>query len=532
MKNFDPDEWELDGILPPKKNAGIFSHDTDAVEITVDVPSPDSSGKGKIPKREEIKSYTAEPLISYTPSFNSLFVKIDVWRWPSKYTFYERFKSDAEKYFNRTHDECYLIPFFSYVPQYVQLTYDQLNWYFWWRDNIRRKTYLRTDYSYILLYIYEIINLPELIPPIDGVKLLYEIWEAYHDVFPKLDKPAVEWICDYCIINQLEPPYNIISPKLMSVIFENASLKEFFIKNDSDSLFSLDLMSNYNWRDSKYITDDSYITFNEHINGAFKYTIKCLSERDSQTIFGPDTLIKTKTSRDAYSGSLCAYNIKRRIDIEYYSPIRSVGLRNFVTAIVKCAENGVRSMLGIKARFSVNDLSAEIKGYVSEYFAQFKAPPKKSDKKSEPIPEYEKYYEAESKGLSLERAYEIEQSSWQTTDSLVEAFDTENEHDIKIEPVPEQINENDEDNAENNIVISALKYLLDGDNTSFDRLAAENNMLPDTLAETVNEAVYDIVGDIVIENDSSGNGGFAVISDYITDVEEFINGGQRTSEST
>ena len=63
--------------------------------------------------------------------------------------------------------------------------------------------------------------------------------------------------------------------------------------------------------------------------------------------------------------------------------------------------------------------------------------------------------------------------------------------------------------------------LLNGDSRGFEQLANENRLLPDTLAERINELLYDSVGDIVLQQ---SGGGYAVIDDYRTETEEFAYG--------
>ena len=46
-----------------------------------------------------------------------------------------------------------------------------------------------------------------------------------------------------------------------------------------------------------------------------------------------------KIVRDAFCGSLCARNVKRRLEVEYLSHSRSQEQRLYITDIVKHAEN-------------------------------------------------------------------------------------------------------------------------------------------------------------------------------------------------
>jgi hypothetical protein len=63
----------------------------------------------------------------------------------------------------------------------------QQNFYLYVRDSIRNGDFMNAELSYILLYVFEIINLPHRIPPETGVRLLSDIWLNYRNRHPRLD---------------------------------------------------------------------------------------------------------------------------------------------------------------------------------------------------------------------------------------------------------------------------------------------------------------------------------------------------------
>lgn len=551
MVNMDKkDYWDIDFLMPPKKTTANFSRDTDAVEIEVSPVEKPLSDAAKIPKRGEKKpitasNYKAEPITRYQPA-NRLIKSVAVWRWPSKYTFYERFRTDAIKLFTSTGEKCEYEPFFSYMPQYLQLNPNQRAYYLWWRDNARRNIWLKADYSYVYLYIYEIINLPDFISPAKGLDGLCDVWLAYREELPKLDRYMTEWVTDYCLINLLEPPLEKLRP-IMGTLFENSTFREFFTPTGGDfyreALFTL--ACSYNWRQSKFYTDETAPLFERHIPAAFAIACDRLEKSDKRFSFNDGSFTAASLTRDAYTGSLCAYNVKRRIDVEYYAVSRSPELKMLVTDIIKYSENIIRGMKGIKSRFPTPTLSDEIKEAINEYFEPFK--PRKAPKKEE-APDYMRQYDAPTTGITPEDALKIEARSWNTTEKLIEAFDEDDEKPERTSVVSpaisaEQPDENDaigtiegdsppdsaprpndsafQQNAEHipPLVISLLTALRDGDNAAFISVAAENNLLPESAAELVNERLYDIIGDIVIEADG---GAFSLIDDYKPDIDEII----------
>lgn len=528
--------WDIDFMLPPKKTTAAFSRDTEAVEIDV-THGPAAVNAGSVipqkgtSKPESAKNLASEPICTYKPE-NPLIGKVSVWHWPSKYSFYERFRADAIKYYPLTGSECSFAAFFSYMPQYMQLNREQRSYYLWWRDNVRNRIWLQTDYSYLFLYIYEIINLPDFISPVKGLELLCDIWLAYRMQFPKLDRYLTEWVCDFCLVNIMEPPYMRLAP-IMGAVLDCASFKEFYLKTSGNSIKPyavalLNFATNYNWRSSKFYNAETAELFEKHIEGAFFSTVSKLSVTDSRFIAGDKIIMPARLTRDAYAGSLCAYNIKRRIDVEYSSCTRSPELRMLVTDLIKSAENQVRIILGIKNRFSTSSLTEEMKNSIIEYFEPFKV---KKKAREDEVPEYMKLYETASRELSPDSAFDIEKRSWDVTNRLVDAFaevkDGEESFPAKDTMIETTGSEGEviSDAAEEPDLISplvreGLNVIAHGGNM-FSEWAFNNNMMPETAAEMINEALYDIIGDIVLENNGSG---YSILEDYMSEIDDIIKG--------
>ena len=57
------------------------------------------------------------------------------------------------------------------------------------------------------MLIFEIINIPDLLPPENGLDMLVFIWESYRKEHPVLNRHLYEWVCDYCLIHKLDGRY-------------------------------------------------------------------------------------------------------------------------------------------------------------------------------------------------------------------------------------------------------------------------------------------------------------------------------------
>lgn len=511
--------WDVDELLPPRRHPAVFAHDTEAVELEVpEVPSDTRQGtNAAIPPRRQPNDESRQPCLVYEPD-NPLIERVTVWKWKLDYTLFNRFRNDAVRYYDREGDAAPCEPFFSYMPQYMQLNSAQRAWYFSWRSQVRRGVYPDTDVSYVLLYLYELLELSDLnrIGTEQTLRLLCDIWLAYRERFPRLDRMLTEWVCDYCLIYQLEPPWERLEP-ILPVILQTASLKEFYLRpergTDAHVAMLLHFASGYDWRGSRYYTPENAPLFDTHIPAAFAEAVKRLGRTDPRFSMEKGMQNHSRLLRSSYADTPCG--LRRRIDVECLSCTRSSELRMVVSDLVKCAENGVRSLLGVRARLSPRALTPEMKAAVEAYFL-----PLQKKRAEEEQPAYLKEYEQPSAPLSPESARKIEQRSWSVTNRLVESFAEPEETPPAPAPAPSPAAETAAPEGDALLRLAAER-LLACDSAGFACLAAEHHLLTDTLAERLNEALYDAVGDAVTEDTGTG---YALLEDYRDDVEEWING--------
>lgn len=592
------DFWDLDSMLPKSVRQTPVSadgmRDTEAVEITFGEEDGDDARELHIPPMPNITSrmqraaqyrngaarnadrsrtspmpshgntpgdvspQMAQPVCSYEPE-SSMIRQVSVFRWPERYQYYERFTADAERYFNRTSAEVPFVNFFAYMPQYSQMSQDQLRWYLYWRDNVRHGQYLATDYSYIFLYIYEIINLPDKVKPEQGLAMLCDIWLAYRAQFPRLDRYLGEWVCDYCLIHSLPAPLDRLAellPTLVSIL----TFREFYIRFNTAEDCPItpqlcDVLSSHNWRQSKYLTPENRTAFEMHIYasvlGALRHA--WTTDPDFVSLLG---FSEVQQSRNAFSGALCTYACKRRIDVRYLSLSRSYQLKFILSDLFKLAENCIRAHYGIKARLNASGVPEVLKTYVKDYFAQELPPPQKAPRKPAETKAqkeaaarraeetaYAALYEPLSDTLSTEAALALEAASWTNTEMLV----TEEEPADAV-PTPEASEENadlavltgsepleDADDADteasedityddpyenfvrhlNTLYYTALKHIICREQTEFQALCRSAMLLPDAMVDAINELAVTYTDDTVIDAD----GDFWILSDfYANDV--------------
>lgn len=526
IKDDDMDSfWDVSRLVPKKKSAiGRFSTSEKMSDVVIGNGSearsiPDSERKISFSAFSSARTESAVEERSYVPSGSRLIKRVTIKPSVDRFDFYDTFRKAALIYYDYKCDKCDFTAFYSYKPQYSQMSNEQKHYYFYWRDELRRGRYIRTDYSYIYLYAYEILNLPEKISATEGLRLLCDVWSAYREQLPRLDASFSCWVQDYCLVYGLDCPHDRIGGFLFDVI--NAStFKEFYLSDhDGDgngSAAMIAYLSDYDWRRGKYAGGEHAEMYRTNMEGAMQRVFARLLSEDLFRSAEP-----TKVTRTAFAGSLCTHSVKCLLEIEYYSVADSPDLRRAVTAAIKYTENKLRACLGVKSRLAVKDLDESLKAIIDRYFAaEFEKLRRKKEKENEP--EYERLYDSSEERISFADAIEIERASWRVTARLVEGIEDYEE---------EETEQTKETTASPDTVESAggdkNRYGLCSDDIEFLRAIAEgrasasaDGFMPELAAERINEAFADNYGDVILEDD--GNGGFCIIEDYYEEIIEWL----------
>ena len=485
---------------------------------------------------------------TYYPE-NSLIKRITIKKPIEKYDFYDSFRKAAILYYDCPGVKCDFAQFYSYMPQYSQLTKPQKDYYFYWRSELRRGNYIKTDYSYLYLYVYEIINLPDIIEPKQGVDLLCKLWRAYRRDLPRIDFYFSIWVSDYCLVHGLECPLSELHDFIFDVI-KASDFKEYYFGDLGNMTRSgvwtmLAYLSDYDWHKGFYSIvgkDDGNAEqkgkaeiYESLLEGAMRRILPsiwnlCLQETDSGET--------TKISRSAFPNTLCTHSVKCRLEIEYYPLSGSATIREGITAAVRYTENKLRALFGVKSRIMVKQLPDNYRNLIDAYFADLITKTEKAVKKRN-IPEYEKLYEAPREKLSFAGADEIERQSWDITMRLCDTEDYIEYADCNKENKPvgavELCENTDKYEAECNVPVgdtctetpadTTESYGLSSDEIGYISALVEGSLsysgeIPeDSVVEKINEAFSDGFGDIIIEHNGSN---YEIIEDYKEEIIEWL----------
>ena len=538
------DFWNIERLVPPRAHRHkTVRYDVSGAEITV--PADDDSVRGSDADREgrRLTSLSAERereelVCEYSPD-NSFVRRVQVYARQGGFHYYEDFERTMHKYLRLTVKHAEREPFFSYVPQYSQLSGARMSWYLYWRSACRRREYLPTDYSYVLLYVYELLNFHNLRHPDIMADELCSLWAAYRAEYPQLDRCMPDWVCDYCLIHRTAFPYSTVAD-FMDELIPHVSMREFFLgarEHGDDSYARAVILgaSGYNYRKSKYYTHEIRALFDTHIVAAAANAIagdsagfRDICEQDACSV----------VRRDAYAGALCTSSARRVLCIEYTPLYRSGELRLEATLAVKYAENKLRAVLGVRSRLSVTGLSASLRAsidaYFSEHFAGVFDRSGRTHEERESSREYLALYESETHGLTPALASEIEAESWATAELMGEGFDEAAE-----ESVPEEVTLGypfatdgayDLGGADGGgyealgemldpSALGVLTLIARGESSEVKRTAAADGVFLSDLCERINEASLDATGDILIE---LVDGEYRILADYDREVKEWL----------
>ena len=102
-------------------------------------------------------------------------------------------------------DAPYAGEFRSYFPTYQAMTNPQLRGYFTWRTRVREGRVEPTSLSFAFVYLYELINGIGAAPGEEAFRAIEGFWQSYRVIDPTLDRYVRPWLVDYVVYFGLSP---------------------------------------------------------------------------------------------------------------------------------------------------------------------------------------------------------------------------------------------------------------------------------------------------------------------------------------
>lgn len=103
---------------------------------------------------------------------------------------------DSIKYANKKGKKCEAVPLFAYWTTFEKLDGSQKKWYFYWREQVLNGKYPDTDLSYVILFMYELMNYTFNQSSAFNISMMVRLHGAYQERIPKLSNYSVRWIAD------------------------------------------------------------------------------------------------------------------------------------------------------------------------------------------------------------------------------------------------------------------------------------------------------------------------------------------------
>ena len=94
--------------------------------------------------------------------------------------------------------------FNMYFPTYRSMNNQQLRGYFSWRTNVRHGLIAPTCTSFVYVYLYELLNSIGVEPGEKGFEALWSFWQTYRQHEPAMDRYVREWLQDYAAWHGLD----------------------------------------------------------------------------------------------------------------------------------------------------------------------------------------------------------------------------------------------------------------------------------------------------------------------------------------
>lgn len=453
----------------------------------------------------------------------------------------QQFVEQAESLADRNGEPAPFVQFMSYWPTYQDMTDSQQKWYFYWRSEVRNMRYPETDLSYIFMHIYELINGVGWAEPKHGLFQLTQLLIHYGEAYRQLENYLFNWIYDFALVHQLTSTIgelDVLTRKPDRLPGEFLAMELLSKFQESPLQLSLDMLlslSNYDMKRSRFYLGEGKDDLEFYIPRILAVVDGYISKIHGVRLidmFSPGEMLVTQR----YLFRSAVYNNRlygSTFSVSHLPILDHEPLREYITQIIKFAENKLREYQGFKGRLKGISLEPEVETLIDRYLAREYAKQSiataiqiDTDKLAQlqldteyvremlTIEEIEDPLETSNDAhMSAEVSHESELVTHLQCAAVEEAQSLDN----SVESSWDTADLGEEwlllAEALNEVHFNALATLMsDAPVIELSRLAEEHGTMPTLLIDEINQAAMEHIGDLIVSEDG-------VVEEYLNDVK-------------
>lgn len=461
-----------------------------------------------------------------------------------------RFYKQALAMVNFTDNYNYSGSFNCYYPTYADMSNDQLRGYFTWRAAVRQGEVKKAPPGFAFVYVYEMLMLIGARDEADGYERLRNFFNAYKQADGVLEFYREEWSNDFIVYYDLDrslfsfhdeggkylPAMQHISDITDEELFEAAAeLSSYNIKRSR--LFTRSPEQVRRAVCAVLRTYDSYYT--AHRKNTFFEHLFGRSGCCPYSIFGSAVFYDLRKYEDYEYTVNEALKYKCVNGYWYEEKIHAAGKSKNLGKIMRAVDFIMRRRLEITPQLKETDISKQTAGIIEKELDKIAAADKAQQEK-------EKHLSAPTIDIDMSRLSEIRRAADITRDRLMTEEDRGNNPEELQIHIPRPENHPKKDNLQENIAGQTaekiahenenicgengsafdsptdltqterafIKLLLSGGDAK--KFALEKGIMLSVIGETINEKMYDIIGDSPIAFDGDEP---YILEDYIDDMK-------------
>lgn len=446
----------------------------------------------------------------------------------------ERFIQAAKADVNRYQKKAKFERFRPTSPHYEKMSHSQADWYFYWRDQVRKGNYLETDKAYLLLHVFELINNIGVKNPLDGYLQLRQLWQAYREAHPDVDFLLLGWLADYVMVNPCSIDARQIYTDEAAFEYTLAAypdlLIEFYLEKPLSQmpLLLIQELIDHDLSKSKFYNSEHRDMLVSMIPKVLEQVNLHMVKSNNEGLFErfrPRSSITI--TRQPFKNALYAGTIEEVTFTTILPYTMGEPLKYLLTGIVKHTENKLREKHKFRGRLRNYSVEPAVEKIIEETIN----PPKQVQKVKIDLTEIERLRQESDQVFELLQVEEEEAlGSTQVSDEIshqainqpTEATDVErtadNPPDVSIQAASDSpITDNPsleqsrfeglpEEWAEFAMQLSAYHFealdaIVAGKNASekLNEIAQAQATMPAMIIDGLNEMALEVIGDIIIE---------------------------------